>query len=411
MEMQTVQEPTADPYGVAGEERRDRAQRTLWQVAGTLFRWRKFIGAVTGVVAVLAVVISLLLPDWYRASTRLLLPEDSGGGLTSVLLGDLSSAAQSLLGGGGDYVRYLAILSSRTTMKSVIERFDLTRVYEVEDNKTPLKDAMELLAENADFVIDDEYEFLSIEVLDKDPQRAADMANFFVHELNRINGDLSALTAGNLRGYVERRYGEAQRVRSNLLDSLRAFQQRYGVFDLEAQTEAYFSQLAELRVYAIQLEIQHEALRERVGPNNAQVLSLQDMVEAANRKYRAALAGREQVLPIPQASVPDAVRQFADFTLERTIQERILELVAPMLEQARFEEQREREAVQVLDVAVPPVEKAKPYRAVICIFATLSAFILAILFVLAYDWWERNYAVIAQRLSETVAEGSPARDH
>ena len=406
MEIQAAHEQSADPYGVSDQERRDRAEATLWDMAGTLLRWRRFIIGITGVAAVLAVVISLLLPNWYRASTRLLLPEDSSGGIASVLAGDLSSAARSLLGGGGDYIRYLAILSSRTTLESVINRFDLIQVYEVADNKTPLNDAMDLLGENIDFVVDNEYEFLSVEVYDRDPQRAADMANFFVHELNRINGELSALTAGTLRGYVEQRYAEAQSMRAALLDSLKTFQQRYGVFDLQAQTEAYFSQLADLRVNAIQLEIQYEALRERLGPNNAQVQGLRGAVEAAERKYRAALAGREEVLPIPQNEVPTAVRQYADFTMERTIQERILELVAPMLEQARFEEQREKEAVQVLDVAVPPVEKARPHRAIICIMATLSAFILSILFVLANEWWRQNHGRIAHRLQEAARSGT-----
>ncbi|WP_457651784.1 GumC family protein [Rhodocaloribacter sp.] len=385
-----------------------RADQNLWSVLGTLYRRRRFIAWVTGGAAVLSVVISLLLPNWYKGSTRLLLPEGASGGLASALLGDLSSAAQSILGGGGDYTRYMAILSSRTMLESVVDAFDLVHVYEFEDSDTPREDAVEALADNAEFLIDDEYEFLSVEVYDKDPQRAADMANFFVARLNEINGKLSSETAGNFRKYVQRRYLEAEQARAALLDSLQAFQEHYGVFDLEAQTTAYFEQIAQLRVNALQLEIQYEALRSSLGPENPQVRNLRALVEAAEGKYEQALNGRERVLPIAQDEVPAAVRRYAELTLERTIQERTLELVAPMLEQARFEEERDKEAVQVLDPAVPPVEKAKPKRSIICIAATLSAFLLAVIFVLTYEWWQRNHAVFARRLREAAADGDAA---
>jgi len=404
MEIKVPPEQNDDAHLREEAARRERAEDNLWATLGMLFRWRRFILGVTGGMAVVAVVVSLLLPDWYLASSRLLLPEGNSGGLSSALLGDLSSAAASLLGGGGgDYSRYLAILSSRSMYKSLVDSFELIHVYEDEDSETPLKDAIETLSDNVEFVIDDEYEFLSVEVYDKDPRRAAAMANFFVRRLDEINNRLSAQTAGLFRAYVERRYGEAQHTRSTLLDSLQAFQQHYGVFDMEAQTQAYFTQLAEMRANTLQLEIQHEALRDQLGPNNPQVRNLDDLIRAANGKYQDALNGREQVLPISRKDAPAAFRHYLDFMLDKTIQEKTLEIIAPLLEQSRFEEQRQSEAVQVLDPAVPPVLKAKPRRSIICIVATLSAFILAVVFVLVYEWWRRNHAAFADRL-RTAAE-------
>ncbi|QXD15880.1 lipopolysaccharide biosynthesis protein [Rhodocaloribacter litoris] len=410
METHTAQRIEGDtlPAGRHEQARRERAENNLWDTLGTLYRWRRFIAGVTGTVAVLSVVISLLLPNWYRAEARLLLPESGGAsGLASAILGNLSSAARSLIGGaGGDYTRYLAILSSRTTFENVIDRFDLIRVYELEGKQTPREDAIKTLGQNVEFVIDNEYEFLSIEVLDKDPERAAAMANFFVEELNRRNAELSSQTAGSFRRYVELRYDESRRMRDALLDSLAAFQRRYGVYDLQAQTEAFFDQLAQLRASALQLEIQYEAFREQLGPENPQVQRLGELVQAAQRKYREALAGREQVLPVSQEEAPQMIRQYANLEMERIIQERILELVAPLLEQARFEEQQRVEAVQVVDPAVPPERKAKPKRSIICIAATLSAFILAVVFVLVYTWWQRNHAYFARRLRDAAAPSS-----
>lgn len=389
----------ADRIEVMNQE----GEQAWWNLLGVLYRWRRFIVIVTSVMAVASVVISLLLPNWFKASSRLLLPASSSGGLASALLGDISSAAQSLLGaGGGDYVRYMAILNSRAVMDDVVREFDLITVYELEDEEFPVEEARGTLSDNVEFVVDQEYDFFSVEVLDKDPQRAADMSNYFVQKLEEINNQLSKQTAGNFRAYVEERYGMAEQERASMLDSLAAFQREYGVLDLEAQTVAFYTQLAEMRADAVQLEIQLASLRGQFGDNNRQVQNLDALVTAANRQYEDALNGREAVLPVSRDEAPDMVKKYLDLTLERTIQERILELVAPMLEQARFEEERTAQALQIVDPAVAPVEKFKPKRSIICIAATLSAFILAVLFALVMDWWRRSFPVYAQRLRDAA---------
>jgi capsule polysaccharide export protein KpsE/RkpR len=385
-------------------EANNNMSESWWNMLGVLYRWRRFIVIVTGGMAVLSVIISLMLPLWYKASSRLLMPESSGGGLASALLGDLGSAAKSLLGGsGGDYVRFMAILDSRAVKVSVIEEFDLIAVYDVAGKPAPLEAAIEALEDNVEFVVDDEYDFMSIEVYDRDPVRAAAMSNFYLAQLDSINNRLNRQTAGNFRAYVEQRYERAAQERQALLDSLQHFQERYGVFNLEAQTEAFFTQVAEVRANAVQVELQYEALRRQFGEDNQQVQQLASLVDAADALYRDMLQGREAVLPVDLDVAPAMVRAYADIAMERLIQETILEMVAPILEQARFEEERQQQALQIVDEAVPPHRKAKPKRAIVVIAATLSAFILAVIYALLTDWWRRRHAVFTERLRTAAA--------
>jgi tyrosine-protein kinase Etk/Wzc len=375
-----------------------------WQLLGVLYRWRRFIISVTMFMAIASVGISLLLPNWYKASSRLLMSESSSSGIASALLGDLGSAAKSLLGGsGGDYIRYLAILNSRSVQTQIVDQFDLINVYENADEEFPLEETLKSLEDNVEFVIDDEYDFMSVEVLDRDPQRAADMSNAYVALLDEVNNRLTTQTAGNFRRYVETRYKMAQEDRAAMLDSLADFQRRFGVMDLEAQTEAYFGQLAELRASTLQYEIQLAALKEQFGEGNKQVQTMQTFVDAAQQSFQGALDGREVVMPVSRDEAPEMVRQYLNLTMERMIQEKILEFVAPMLEQARFEEERKVEALQVVDEAVTPFKKAKPKRMIMVIAATLSAFILALIFALVMDWWRRNSAGFAAKLRDSSA--------
>lgn len=395
---------------VPDQVRAERAEASFWQTLATLYRWRRFIAGVTLLVAAASVVISLLLPNEYKAETRLLLPDGGGGGLlSSALLSNLPSAARSLLGsgGGGDFERYIAILSSRTVMERVVDHFSLIAVYELEDARQPKAAALKQLKNNVEFVIDAEYGFLSVEVLDKNPQRAAEMANFFVAEMNHLNAKLASRTASNFRQYIEKRYQQSLGEVDSLLNEIQAFQQRYGVFDLPTQTESFFKYLADLRGNTLLAEIQYEALRAQLGDENPQVLGLEGLARAADQKYREALQGSETILPVPQQQVPALLRKYADLERQRVMLTRILEVTTPLYEQARFDEQRKVEAVQIVDVATPPELKYRPKRMIIVLMATFSAFLLGMIYALAYDWLYRRHAYIIQRL-KNAAEAPPS---
>ena len=391
------------------EQRKKNADSAWWNLLGVLWRWKRFIIVLTGITAIASVVVSLILPNWFKATSRLLLPESSSGGLSSALLGDVSSALSLIGGGGGDYVRYLAILNSRTVVGSAVDSFDLVRVYELEDEDFPFEDAIAVLRDNVEFVIDDELEYLSIETLDQDPIRAADISNYFVRALNRVDNELASKTAGQFRQFVEQRFHESTATRIVLLDSLQAFQENYGVFDLEAQTVAYFEQLAEMRISVFSSEIRYMSLKSLFGDENPTVQSTAEVLSAAQQLYDAALAGKEQVFPVSQEDAPGMIHRYAELMMEKTIQEKIIELVAPMLEKARFDEQRQVEAVQIVDSAVPPSEKFKPKRSIIVVASTLSGFILAVLYAFLVNWWKTNHVYLARRLDEAATVSAQAK--
>lgn len=394
------------PMDTLRRDEKDRSSapyiEAFWYVAAILLKWRVFLIAGTMVVAIASIVISLMMPVWFRAETRLLSPESSGTNpLSAALSSNLSAAASALLGrSGGDFFRYISILSSRTMLEKVVDEFDLIAVYETEESRDPRGAAVRTLSENVDFPIDNEYEFLSITVYDQDPQRAADIANFLVDELNFRNQELAAQDAANYRQFVENRYLESLATLDSLKNASQQFQEQYGVFDLESQAEVFLEQLATLQAEAVTLEIEYVALLDQYGPDNSLVRTARSAFEAARRKSRDALEGQEEVLPISRNQFPVVFRKFVDLEQELLIQKNILELIAPLYEQARFQEERKYQAVQVVDDAVPPTRKAKPKRSIIVIGATLSAFLVLALFVLALEWWRKNSPYITHRIRE-----------
>lgn len=388
--------------GVHEASREAQVRSALWLGVGVLLRWKWFIVAVTFLAGGAAVYLTLQMDNWYASSARVLPPEGGGGGGLSGLIGDLSPLASSVLGGGGgggDYTRYLAILGSRNMLDTVVERFDLVDAYGLADEEYPFAKARtQLYEENLSFEVDLELEYLSITAFDKDPEQAAQMANFMVDELNRRNETLGVEGASRYRQYVEGRYRQIEAAMDSARAEMQAFQERNGVVELPTTAQAFVEALAESRSQVAQAEVQYEAIAALAGPEAPEVLAAQQALAAAQRNQRELEGGGESFMPIPLARLPAAASEYAALYQELLIQGALMENARPLYEQALFDEERERVAVQVLDEAIPPTRKARPGRSIMVILATLSAGLLACLFALAVAWLRRNREHIAANL-------------
>lgn len=377
----------------------------VWSVIRVILHRRWVVLGVTGFTAAAAIVISLLLPNWYLAETRLLIPGQTSSGLLSSMIGGrIGSSASSLLGGlVSDYQQELAILNSRTVKQSVVEEFNLIEAYDLADSDSPVKDAIQELEGNTDFVVDNEYNYLSVQVYDKEPQQAADMANFFVSKLNQIGIDLSAETARSYRQTVEKRYQDMEDSLSTVLSAIRTLQEKTGILDLPAQGAAFMEGLTDWRSQIFLAELEFDNLLFLYGPDHSQTRAAQQAVAQARESYDQALEGQERLMPVSQDSLPGVALKFAELQKEAVILTTLMEFARPLLEEAQLAEERAAKSVQVLDPAIPPTEKARPWRAAICVVSTLSGFLLSVLYVLISAWWKRNYTLIASKLSPDSA--------
>lgn len=372
--------------------------QSLWEYVRAVVQARRFIVGATALAAVLAVVMSLLLPVWYYSSARVLLPTGGLTGGLSGLLGGSSLASSLLGGGGGDYTRYLAILTSRSVLENTVSTFDLVSAYGLGDSEHPEAAALKELREQIAFEVDLEFFYLEVGAFDQEPARAAEIANFMVAELNRINATLATEDAANYRRYVEGRYRQSLADMDTARIAMRRFQEERGVLELPMQAQGFLQTLASQRASALEAEIQYEALRNQLGPDNPQVQAAREVVRAADRAQAQLLSGSDALMPVALEALPEVASEYARLYQDILTQTAILEVVQPLYEQALFEEERDRVAVQVLDPATPPVRKAKPKRAIIVVVVTLSAFMLAIALVLARVWWRRMLPELRQRL-------------
>ncbi len=388
------------PYREFSAEEERLGADTFWWAMRSLFRGKWVIMLTTLAAIIGSVLISLSLPVWYKAETRLLLPEGGGSSILGMLESAVPGAASILDGSGGEYTRYLSILTSRTMLDRTVERFELETVYETIDSADPRADAIKELLENLDYVVALDFDYLSVGVFDRDPQRAANIANYMVAELNRENIVLTAANARQTREFIETRLTEVQSSLDSAQIAMQAFQERNGVLDVEQQGAAFFEAMANIRTEIVQLEVQYGALSRQFGEENAQTSAARDQLSAAQASLNHFMRGEDELMPVALRNLPEVGRQYARLYQEIVIQAKIMEAIHPLLEQARFSEENEALAVQVLDPAIPPIRKAKPKRSIIVIAATLSIFMLICIFILSRAWWRANHGWITQRLSQ-----------
>ncbi|HLA63895.1 MAG TPA: hypothetical protein VK610_05675, partial [Rhodothermales bacterium] len=343
--------------GIASE----RVKEQLWWAAGVLYARRYLLLALVFLSGVGAIVLAYNLPVWYQSETRVLLPSENAG--FGGLLESLAPGASAILGKANEgYTRFLAILTSRTTLEAVVDRFNLVEEYETANAVDPREAAIKELTERASFDVSLEFDYLSISVMDRDPRRAAQIADYFVEVLNRRHITMSSGSAGENRRFLETRLQEAEADMDSAQAELQGFQERYGVVQLESQADALVSAMALAQGQVAEAEVQYQALRSQYGDDNPEVATARAGLEAARAQASQLTNGGSSFMPVPMQRLPAVGRRYAQIMAELKTQEEIIRVVRPLYEQSVLTERRDVDAVQVLDPASIPSRKAAPQR-------------------------------------------------
>ena len=223
-----------------------------------LARNRKLVLGVPVGVGILTLVALFLYPSWYTATAKIMPPQQSQSNAVAILgqLGAITGGAGQALGLKNPSDVYVAILKSRSVADSLIERFDLKKVYD-EDY---LVEARKELASNSSISAGREG-IITIEVDDRDPKRAADLANAYVEELRSLTVNLAVSEASQRRLFFEGQLKKAKGDLANAEVDLKKFTQDSGLVNPQGQIGLSVAAAAALRAQITAKEIQLSAMR------------------------------------------------------------------------------------------------------------------------------------------------------
>lgn len=302
----------------------------------------------------------------FTATTRILTPQQQQNGAAAALaqLGALAGMAGAAAGIKNPADMYVALLKSRTLADRMIDRFKLMDVYKAQyrdDARNALGGATRASAGKDGLI--------TIEVDDRDPKRAAAMANAYVEELSTLNGSLALTEAQQRRLFFEK---ELAKAKQNLVRAETALGGA-GVSEtlLKFNPEAMGEGLATLKAQVVAKEVQLSSMRGYLTPNSPDFRQAQQELAA----LRAQLAKAEHSRPT--GGNADYINRYRDFKYNEVL----FEQIARQYELAKIDESREGTVIQVVDAAQPPERKSKPKKAQIAILATLASGFALLLFV------------------------------
>lgn len=365
----------------------------VWQV---LVKRKRLIGYIVGAAAIASVMISLLLPKIYAATTSILPPQQD----TLALSMGLQQAAQSGVGGIASGLLgmktaadlWVGILKSNSVRDAIIDRFRLKGVFDVEtieDARRELDDMVE--------VVKAKEEILSITVEDKNPQKAAQIANAFVEELDKINMGNVMTSGKRTRLFLEKRLREAKEevIRTEL--AMKVFQEDNKAVKLDEQSKAIIEAIGVIRGDLMAKEIELQTMLSFATPTHPRVELLQSEITGLKGQLRELTEGKKKQFPaepkdifIPTAEMPDLGLQYTRLLRDATIQETLYGLLTQQYEMARIQEARDSPTVQILDVAKVPEKKARPKRALIVLLSTVTAAFLAVFLAFFMEFLEKS---------------------
>lgn len=402
MRGRAIEEVPAAEFGIieSGHKRVERL-RLLWEE-------RRFLWKMALLGLVLGTLVAFLLPKYYDSTAQLMPPntdDSSGMAMMAAMFSGgsgsgLGALAGNLLGLKNTGALFVGVLQSRTIQDRLVKRFNLQEVYGTDLEE----EACKKLSNNSSISEDRKSGIITIEVTDKDPRRASDLAQAYVDELNRLYAEVSTSAARRERVFLEERLREVKVDLGKAATDFSQFASKNTTIDIEEQGKAMVASAAVVQGQLIAAESELKGLEQIYTPNNIRIRSVKGQIaelRAQLAKLGGTSGGTANGTSEPASTDKDAIypsiRQlpllgvkYFDLYREAKIQEAVYEALTQQYEMAKVQEAKETPTVKVLDHANLPEKKSFPPRVVVIFLTLCLSVISGGLWVIGRARWERT---------------------
>jgi uncharacterized protein involved in exopolysaccharide biosynthesis len=369
---------------------------------------------------VVSTVVAFVIPKRFEVTTRLMPPDqqnNAGMAMLAMISGKTgpgaSAIAGDLLGMKSPGGLFIGVLHSSTVADRLIGQFQLRKVYGTKYDE----DTRKALAAHTDVNEDKRSGIISIEVSDRDPQRAAAMAAAYVDELDRLVVQLNTSAAHKERVFLEDRL-------HHVSDELEKDEKQFGDFasknsalDVREEGKAMLDAAATLEGQLIAAQSELQGLRQIYADSNVRVRAVQARINELERRIGDLNAGTKEGTPVSKGGTPSTANTanengetesdskradifptirklpllgvtYADLYRQTKVQETVFEVLTQQYELAKVQEAKETPSVRVLDPAKVPDHKAFPSRLAVMLLGTFCFVVVGLLWTAGSEHWE-----------------------
>ncbi len=345
----------------------------LLGLVASVFKRKKQILWICAIAGIGAILISLLLPNYYK-STSVFYAASADVARPDPVGPDLKE--RDLFGIEEDLDKIMTCASSLELVDYLIQKFDLYQHYDIDPEskkgKFKVREALEGMME----LKKTKYEAIELSIEDEDPQFAADMVNAAVDKVNAIAQNLTKSTQAKQIANKQAAMIEKQKSIKVLGDTLSALSQRYGIYNVLAQSETMSASLTRVTGNLALVNAKLKALqgagykRDSINYIKAQAQGLIEQKTFLEQTANKFNQGSSQVSSVSR-ELKTAQEQFAED------QERLKQLQAAYRSDSPM--------VLILEKGEVPVVKSRPKRSLLVIGAVFIAFIFSVIFAILMD--------------------------
>ena len=330
-----------------------------------LWHYRKIVAFFFVLALALAGAYTALSPKRYEATATVLSPKEGSGALLGGAASSLLQQAPVLSLGTIPSLTQnrdmlVSILKSRTVGDALVKEFGLQERYRVRY----FEDAVEKLKRVTDITVAKEG-VIAVKVEDVDARLAAEMANAYVSQLDRLVARYGIGEAGRQRGFLTEQVARAGVELDVAEQALRRFQERNRAIALQEQTRGAIETAARVKGEIMAAEVQLQAMRNFATETHPEIVALRRRIDEMKRQFAKIQYGEPDVVSrhdfaVPFPRIPELGIELARLTREVKVQETLVTLLTQQLENAKIAEARDIPVVSILDRAVPAERPSKP---------------------------------------------------
>lgn len=401
--------------------------------ANVLWDHRRTLARATAIALVVSLLIAFTIPKRYTSTGRIMPPDNSGSRLAmfAALAGrsggefsGLSNLAGSLLGGRNSSALFVNLLRSSTISGALIDRFHLQQAW----HKRYRVDAAKYLARHSTIVDDKRSGVITVEVQDTNPQRARDLAQGYLDELNMLLNRTSISAAHQERVFIERRLQGVEADLEQAQVALSDYSSTHTTIDLPNQTRAMVDAAARLQAEQIAAQSEVDSLRLIYGDTNVRLRAAEARAAELQRQL-VKMSGTSAPLPKdgdknsdeasadadsgdlypPLRQLPRLAVPYANLYRRVRVEETIYELLTQQYEVARIQEAKDVPVVSIIDAPGIPEKKSFPPRLLVAMILTVLASGVSAAWLLFLHGWQLVSSsdprkILARRIGDNIGD-------
>jgi uncharacterized protein involved in exopolysaccharide biosynthesis len=393
---ETALQTRDDPAEIAVENNHDG-----W-VPNTSLLWdrRRTLARVFLCSQILSTIFAFLTPKEYESTTRMMPPEQQGMGTAMLaaltgkaMPGALGALAGGVLGMKDTGALFVELLHSGTIEGTLVDRFELQKVY----RKRYRQDALKRLAHRTDITEDRKSGVITVVVTDTDRQRAQDMAQAYLDQLDSLLIRVNTSAARREREFIEQRLVKVQNDLEKAQVALSDFASKNTTLDVKEQTKAMVEAGAKLQAQLIVAHSEADSLGQFYGDGNVRMRAANARVGELEHELKklggSADASSEELdsnsLYPSLRQLPVLAVRWADLYRQVKVKETVYDLLTEQYELARIEEVKSVPSVRVIDPPSWPEKKSFPPRLIMILALTSFSVFSAAMVLIMRDRWLR----------------------